>query len=82
MTAAEAAVVAAAAPDPFVRVHGARELPPAVALQQRRGAPSSRSTVGTLTTLSNSLRMLFSRAGSYPPGGPASWTPTGSPRTP
>ena len=43
-------------------------LPPAVALQQRRGAASSRSTVGTLTTLSNSLRMLFSRAGSYPPG--------------
>src|SRR5438270_7603665 len=43
-------------------------LPPAVALQQRRGAPSSRSTVGTLTTLSNSLRMLFSRAGSYPDG--------------
>src|ERR1700733_10790514 len=25
-------------------------LPPAVALQQRRGAPSARSTVGTLTT--------------------------------
>jgi excinuclease ABC subunit A len=43
-------------------------LPPAVALQQRRGTPSSRSTVGTLTTLSNSLRMLFSRAGSYPAG--------------
>uniref|UniRef100_UPI002FCAE852 excinuclease ABC subunit UvrA n=1 Tax=Pseudarthrobacter sp. TaxID=1934409 RepID=UPI002FCAE852 len=41
---------------------------PAVALQQRRGAPSSRSTVGTVTTLSNSLRMLFSRAGTYPPG--------------
>ncbi|MFF2029286.1 ABC transporter [Arthrobacter sp. NPDC058192] len=41
-------------------------LPPAVALQQRRGTPSSRSTVGTVTTLSNSLRMLFSRAGSYP----------------
>ncbi|WP_460669194.1 excinuclease ABC subunit UvrA [Kocuria himachalensis] len=41
-------------------------LPPAVALQQRRGAPSSRSTVGTLTTLSNSMRMLFSRAGTYP----------------
>jgi len=41
-------------------------LPPAVALQQRRGAPSSRSTVGTLTTLSNSTRMLWSRAGSYP----------------
>jgi excinuclease ABC subunit A len=43
-------------------------LPPAVALQQRRGTPSSRSTVGTVTTLSNSIRMLFSRAGSYPAG--------------
>ncbi|MCY1694802.1 excinuclease ABC subunit UvrA [Curtobacterium sp. SL109] len=43
-------------------------LPPAVALQQRRGAPSARSTVGTLTTLSNSMRMLFSRAGTYPDG--------------
>ncbi|MFC8131735.1 excinuclease ABC subunit UvrA [Streptomyces sp. NPDC057302] len=42
-------------------------LPPAVALQQRRGAPSSRSTVGTLTTLSNLLRILYSRAGTYPP---------------
>ncbi len=42
-------------------------LPPAVALQQRRGAPSSRSTVGTITTLSNLLRMLYSRAGTYPP---------------
>ncbi|SDQ19791.1 excinuclease ABC subunit UvrA [Microbacterium sp. cf332] len=45
-------------------------LPPAVALQQRRGAPSSRSSVGTVTTLSNSLRMLFSRAGTYPEGVP------------
>ncbi|MFF4297661.1 ABC transporter, partial [Streptomyces vinaceus] len=43
-------------------------LPPAVALQQRRGSPSSRSTVGTLTTLSNLLRMLYSRAGTYPHG--------------
>ncbi|MCU0151781.1 ABC transporter [Curtobacterium sp. MCBA15_007] len=43
-------------------------LPPAVALQQRRGAPSSRSTVGTMTTLSNSMRMLYSRAGTYPSG--------------
>ncbi|MEB0000023.1 excinuclease ABC subunit UvrA [Cryobacterium sp. RTS3] len=41
-------------------------LPPAVALQQRRGTPSSRSTVGTLTTLSNSVRMMYSRAGTYP----------------
>lgn len=43
-------------------------LPPAVALQQRRGAASARSTVGTITTLSNLLRMLYSRAGSYPDG--------------
>ena len=43
-------------------------LPPAVALQQRRGTASSRSTVGTLTTLSNLLRMLYSRAGTYPAG--------------
>ncbi len=43
-------------------------LPPAVALQQRRGAASSRSSVGTVTTLSNLLRMLFSRAGTFPRG--------------
>ena len=43
-------------------------LPPAVALQQRRGGTSSRSSVGTVTTLSNLLRMLFSRAGRYPRG--------------
>jgi excinuclease ABC subunit A len=42
-------------------------LPPAIALQQRRGGATSRSSVGTVTTLSNSLRMLFSRAGTYPP---------------
>jgi excinuclease ABC subunit A len=46
-------------------------LPPAVALQQRRGSATSRSTVGTVTTLSNLLRMLFSRAGTYPRGGTA-----------
>src|SRR6266567_7167509 len=43
-------------------------LPPAVALQQRRGAATSRSSVGTITTLSNLLRMLYSRAGDYPVG--------------
>lgn len=42
-------------------------LPPAVALQQQRGSPTSRSSVGSVTTLSNLLRMLYSRAGSYPP---------------
>ena len=43
-------------------------LPPAVALQQRRGAPQPRSTVGTITTISNLMRMLYSRVGTYPPG--------------
>ena len=41
-------------------------LPPAVALQQQRGAPTTRSSVGSVTTLSNLLRMLYSRAGRYP----------------
>jgi excinuclease ABC subunit A len=53
---------------PAPRVSEISGLPPAVALQQRRGEPTARSSVGTLTTLSNSLRMLFSRAGTYPPG--------------
>ncbi|MFI0924933.1 ATP-binding cassette domain-containing protein [Streptomyces sp. NPDC021012] len=43
-------------------------LPPAVSLEQRRSSPNARSSVGTVTTLSNSLRMLFSRAGHYPEG--------------
>lgn len=41
-------------------------LPPAVALQQQRGTPSVRSSVGSVTTISNALRMLYSRAGEYP----------------
>ncbi|WP_254185340.1 excinuclease ABC subunit UvrA [Nocardioides panacis] len=57
-------------------------LPPAVALQQARGVPTARSTVGTLTTLSNSLRMLLSRAGSYPPGAPRLDSDAFSPNTP
>ena len=43
-------------------------LPPAVALQQQRGSPTTRSSVGSVTTLSNLLRMLYSRAGDYPSG--------------
>lgn len=56
-------------------------LPPAVALQQRRGTASSRSTVGTLTTLSNSVRMLYSRAGTYPEGAPRLDSDSFSPNT-
>ncbi|MEO3943159.1 excinuclease ABC subunit UvrA [Paenarthrobacter nicotinovorans] len=50
------------------KVEAITGLPPAVALQQRRGTATARSSVGTVTTLSNSLRMLFSRAGRYPEG--------------
>lgn len=50
------------------KVESITGLPPAVALQQRRGTATARSSVGTVTTLSNSVRMLFSRAGSYPEG--------------
>src|ERR1700749_4484798 len=43
-------------------------LPPAVALQQQRGSPTTRCSVGSVTTLANLLRMLYSRAGDYPRG--------------
>ncbi|MGB3761773.1 MAG: excinuclease ABC subunit UvrA [Ornithinimicrobium sp.] len=43
-------------------------LPPTVALEQSRGGSSSRSTVGTITTTGNTLRMLWSRCGDYPEG--------------
>src|SRR3954470_14415747 len=56
-------------------------LPPAVSLQQRRSAPTSRSSVGTVTNLSNSLRMLFSRAGDYPPGAERLDSDASSPNT-
>jgi excinuclease ABC subunit A len=57
-------------------------LPPAVALQQQRGAPTTRSSVGSVTTLSNLLRMLYSRAGVYPPGQPIIYAEGFSPNTP
>ena len=45
-------------------------MPPAVALQQQRGSGNARSTVGSITTLSSLVRMLYSRAGDYPEGQP------------
>ncbi|WP_422923937.1 excinuclease ABC subunit UvrA [Singulisphaera sp. PoT] len=57
-------------------------LPPAVALQQQRGTPSTRSSVGSVTTLSNLLRMLYSRAGDYPPGQAIIYAESFSPNTP
>jgi excinuclease ABC subunit A len=57
-------------------------LPPAVALQQQRGAPTTRSSVGSVTTLSNLLRMLYSRAGDYPRGQALLYAESFSPNTP
>ena len=57
-------------------------LPPAVALQQQRGTPSARSSVGSVTTLSSLIRMLYSRAGSYPAGQPMLYAEDFSPNTP
>ncbi|PTA68546.1 excinuclease ABC subunit UvrA [Deinococcus arcticus] len=57
-------------------------LPPAVALQQQRGAPTSRSSVGSVTTLSNLVRMLYSRAGDYPEGQGIIYAEGFSPNTP
>ena len=57
-------------------------LPPAVALQQQRGSPTTRSSVGSVTTLSNLLRMLYSRAGDYPVGQDILYAESFSPNTP
>jgi excinuclease ABC subunit A len=57
-------------------------LPPAVALQQQRGTPSARSSVGSATSLSSLLRMLYSRAGHYPPKQPMLYAEDFSPNTP
>jgi len=42
-------------------------LPPAVALQQARGTSGARSSMGSVSQLSSLVRMLYSRAGTYPP---------------
>ena len=56
-------------------------LPPAVALQQQRGTANARSSVGSVTTISSSVRMLFSRAGTYPPSQPMLYAEDFSPNT-
>ncbi len=57
-------------------------LPPAVALQQQRGAPTARSSVGSATAISSLLRLLYSRAGHYPPRQPMLYAEDFSPNTP
>src|SRR3954468_16476528 len=63
-------------------VDGIDGLPPAVALQQQRGSPTTRSSVGSVTTLSNLLRLLYSRAGVYPRNQPLLYAESFSPNTP
>ena len=57
-------------------------LPPAIALQQQRSSGSTRSSVGSVTTVSNLLRMLYSRAGDYPKGQGILYAESFSPNTP
>jgi excinuclease ABC subunit A len=56
-------------------------LPPAVALQQQRSSPNARSSVGSVTTLSSLVRMLYSRAGEYPRNQPMLYAEDFSPNT-
>ncbi|PYD87710.1 MULTISPECIES: excinuclease ABC subunit UvrA [Massilia] len=67
---------------PVPEVDEIEGLPPAVALQQQRGTPTARSSVGSVSTLSNSLRMLYSRAGDYPKGQELLYAESFSPNTP
>lgn len=57
-------------------------LPPAVALQQQRGASNARSSVGSVTTLSSLVRMMYSRAGAYPAHQPMLYAEDFSANTP
>ncbi len=63
-------------------VNSIEGLPPAVALQQQRGTPGARSSVGSVTTLSSLLRLLYSRAGRYPARQPMLQAEDFSPNTP
>ena len=56
-------------------------LPPAVALQQQRGSSNARSSVGSITTLSSLVRMLYSRVGEYPRDQPMLFAEDFSPNT-
>ncbi|MDK6565501.1 excinuclease ABC subunit UvrA [Corynebacterium pyruviciproducens] len=57
-------------------------LPPSVALEQSTSGGSARSTVGTVSTMSNTVRLLFSRVGTYPEGMGILYSDSFSPNTP
>jgi excinuclease ABC subunit A len=67
---------------PVPQVDEIAGLPPAVALQQQKGGVSTRSSVGSVTTVSNLLRMLYSRAGVYPKDQALLYAESFSPNTP
>ncbi len=67
---------------PVPEVREIEGLPPAIALQQQRGSSTARSSVGSVTTLSNLIRMLYSRAGDYPRGQELLHAEAFSPNTP
>lgn len=70
----------ASAVDP--QVASIEGLPPSVALQQSTSGGSARSTVGTVSTMSNTVRLLFSRVGTYPEGMGILYSDSFSPNTP
>ncbi|ELD0488131.1 excinuclease ABC subunit UvrA [Escherichia coli] len=63
-------------------VDGIDGLPPAVALQQSRAGAQERSTVGSLTRISVTLRLLFSRSGIHHEGIPLLPADSFSPNNP
>ena len=69
----------ASAVDP--QVESIDELPPSVALQQSTTSGSARSTVGTVSTMSNTVRLIFSRLGDYPQGARKLYSDSFSPNT-
>ena len=48
------------------QVESVEGLPPTVALAQNRSAGGARSSVGTVSTISNTVRLLYSRCGTSP----------------
>lgn len=69
----------ASAVDP--QVESIEGLPPSVALQQSTTGGSARSTVGTVSTMSNTVRLMFSRLGDYPEGARKLYSDSFSPNT-
>lgn len=63
-------------------VDSAKGLPPAVAPQQQREASSTRTTLGSVSSISHLLRMLYSRVGPNPAGQGMLFADDFSPLTP